>query len=88
MPRYSQQFSGHVPHGDTMPKRPPNPAGRPHDRLSDHGEHGKVGSLPAVARELGVTPNALHMMKRNRPDFPEPVVGHVYAVDDIRALRG
>jgi hypothetical protein len=86
MPRYSQQFSGHVPHSETMPKRPPNPAGRPPDALSDH-ERGRVGSLHAVARELGVTPNALHMMKRNRSDFPEPVVGHVYAVDDIRKFR-
>jgi hypothetical protein len=71
-----------------MPKRPPNPAGRPPDAVSDHAEHGKVGSLHALAREMGVTPNTLHMMKRNRADFPEPIVGHVYALDDIKNLRG
>jgi hypothetical protein len=88
MPRYASQFEGHVGHSDVMPKRVPNPAGRPPDRVSDHADRGKAGSLHAVARELGVTPNALHMMKRNRADFPEPIVGHVYAVDDIRKLRG
>ena len=86
MPAYSQQFQDHVRHADVSPKRPPNPAGRPPDALSDHAG-GKAGSLHAIARELGCTPNALHMMKRNRDDFPEPIVGHVYAVDDIRKLR-
>jgi hypothetical protein len=88
MTTYARQFEGHVPHGAVAPKRPPNPAGRPPDALSDHAEKGKVGSLHAVARELGVTPNALHMQKRNRADFPEPVVGHVYAVEDIKSFRG
>jgi hypothetical protein len=86
MAAYSRQFEGHVRHGETMPKRPPNPAGRPPDSLSDH-ERGKVGSLHAIARELGVSANALHLQKGRRPDFPEPIVGHVYALDDIKKLR-
>lgn len=87
MPKYSQQFAEHVSHSDTMPRRPPNPAGRPPDALSDHADKGKVGSLHAIAREMGVSANALHLQKGRRADFPEPVAGHTYALEDIRSFR-
>lgn len=88
MPSYATQFQDHVRHGEVSPRRPPNPAGRPPDALSDHADKGKVGSLHAIARELGCSPNALHLQKGRRPDFPEPVVGHTYALDDIKQFRG
>ena len=84
MPTFGSQFNGMTqprPKGGFQgtPRRP--------DSVSHHPEHGKVGSLSAVARELGMQPAALNMQRRRRHDFPAPILGSVYAVDRVAEFR-
>jgi len=85
MSNFGQQFNGMA---HPRPRGGDRGVTRRPTEVADHPEHGKVGSLSAVARELGVAPAALGMQKRRRADFPEPILGNVYRVDDIKNFRG
>lgn len=84
MPTFGNQFDGMThprPKGGFQgkPRRP--------DSVTHHPEHGPVGSLSAVARELGIEPAALNMQRRRRPDFPAPLLGSVYSVSMVGEFR-
>jgi len=82
---FSEQFDG-LAH--PRPKGGWRGVPRPPDSLSDHPDHGPVGSLSAVARELGLDPAALANQRRRRGDaFPKPVAGHVFALDHVAEFR-
>lgn len=80
-----QQFGGYS--GVPKPRGGDHGGARPLDKLSHHPEHGPVGSLSAIARELGVNPPALHMHRRRRADFPSPLVGTTYALTTVSEFR-
>lgn len=60
---------------------------RPPDVVSQHPDHGPVGSLSAIARELGLNPPALHMHRRRRADFPLPIIGSTYSLRSVAEFR-
>jgi hypothetical protein len=84
MTTFARQFDGMT---HPRPKGGDRGGGRFPDGLSHHPEHGKVGSLSAIARDLGVNPKALHIQRARRGDFPEPVLGHLFARDAVADFR-
>jgi hypothetical protein len=85
MTTFGSQFNG-LAH--PKPRGGDHGGGRPPDGLHPHPEHGKVGTLSAIARDLGVEPAALHIQRTRRGDFPEPVMGHMYSRDAVADFRG
>ena len=85
MTTHGEQFSAFNP----RPRGGPRPgAGRKPDDLHQHSRHGQVGTLSAIARDLGVSPAALAMQRKRREDFPAPVVGNLFKHTAVRKFRG